>query len=162
MRKAIAVIIAVSIMIVGLFTGCTPVTDATSDTIGITGTTSIASDDTVTKLDLSTIKWSNRIIRRHLHTSNTVMIISGTSDLPDGTIIQSQLYENYVPLTWWPSDQEFVIEDGELEIKVLLEETVPHDDFIPESGYWLIIRVKDDPSIVDGVFWDTIGPPAAE
>ena len=146
MRKSIAVIFAVSVMIADLFTGCTPITDATSDNTG-------------TRLDLSTIEFSQRITPRHLHTSDTTMLISGTTDLPGGTIILSQLYENDILLTWWPSDREYIIEDGEWEIKVLLEDTEPHDDFIPESNYWLIITVKDDPSIVDGVYWDTIGPP---
>jgi hypothetical protein len=149
MRKFTAVITAILLTGLCLLSGCSFITGATSDNIG-------------TRLDLSTITWSQRIFPRHLHTSNTSILISGTTDLPEGTVIRSQLYENYILLTWWPSDREYVIEDGEWEIKVLFEETGPHDDFIPESGYWLIIRVKNDPSIVDGVFWDTVGPPAVK
>jgi hypothetical protein len=145
MREFIAVITAVLVMISCLLTGCTLIKGSTGNA--------------APRLDLSSFEFSHRIMCRHIHTSPFLLLFSGTTDLPDGTVIQSQLYENGILVTWWPSDREYVVEDGEWEIKVLTNEIVAYENLIPSSSYWLIILVKDDPSIIDGTYWDTIGPP---
>ena len=116
-------------------------------------------EETLTRLDISTFEFSHLITCRSMRTSNISIILTGTTDLVDGTILQSQLYENYIFLAWWPADREYSVEDGRWEIKVLLKEIESSEELIPESYYFIKIWVKDGPSIIDGVIWDTIGPP---
>ena len=170
MWKSIVVTTVLSVMIACLLSGCAYITSATSDKI-LTNNTEKPAAVTETYLDISTIKIRHRIFCKSIRVSNISMIFSGTTDLADGTILQSQLYKKniiltwlptereYKMLTWWPAEHEYKVKDGNWEIKVLPKEMEASEELLPESIYFLKIWVKDNPAIIDGIIWDTIGPP---
>jgi hypothetical protein len=161
MRKSIAVITAILLTGICLLSSCSFITGATTDNKP-PHPTGKSSPGVAKHIDTSTFEFSERIQMKSISTSSHSMIFTGTSDLPEGTVIRSQLYENDILLSWWPSDREYVINSGYWEIKVLMKDTEPHEDLIPESRYLLLIMVKDDPSIIGCAFWDNIGPPVPE
>jgi hypothetical protein len=153
--------IAISIMLLAatcLFVGCGYVTGAAIDSTP-TGAIEKRPPDTLERIDLSAIEFSGLIRGSSIRAGGGSIIFSGTSKLPDGTILQSQLYENDILLTWWPADREFPVQKRKWQIKVLLGKDGAPEDVAPCSYYFLKIWVKDDPSIIGGAGFDTIGPP---
>jgi len=153
--------IAISIMLLAatcLLVSCGYVTGAAIDS---TPTADIEKPppDTLEGIDPSAIKFSGLIHGTSIQAGGGSIIFSGTSELPDGTILQSQLYENDILLTWWPADREFPVQNRKWQIKVTLGENGAPVDVAPCSYYFLKIWVKDDPSIIGGHGFDTIGPP---
>ncbi|HUT67306.1 MAG TPA: hypothetical protein VMW86_02005 [Dehalococcoidales bacterium] len=158
MKSRIAIITAVSVMAFCLLNGCGYITGTTIDN---TPTDDVEKPpaDTAVRIDISAIKFSHKIDSISIRAGGGSIIFSGDSVHPDGTILQSQLYENDILLTWWPADREFQVRNGKWTIEVPLGENGAPDDITPCSFYFLKIWVKDNPSIIDGTGFDTIGPP---
>lgn len=153
--------IAISIILLAttcLLFSCGYVTGAAIDSAP-TGDIEKPPPDTLERIDTSAIKFSCLIHGTSIQAGVGSIIFSGTSELPDGTILQSQLYENDILLTWWPTDREFPVQNGKWQMKVTLGKNGAPVDVAPCSYYFLKIWVKDDPSIIGGHSFDTIGPP---
>jgi len=90
------------------------------------------------------------------------VIFTGQSTLPDGTYVQTQLFADGEPETWWPSESCVPVQDGAWRIAVPLSEEGAPDELDPAVQYMLRAWAQDDPSI-EAVFWfDLTGPPTPE
>jgi archaellum component FlaF (FlaF/FlaG flagellin family) len=54
--------------------------------------------------------------------SDTQIIIRGSSTLPDGSCVNTELLADGTPLSWWPGDTCISVEQGEWELKIPIEE----------------------------------------
>ncbi len=158
MKIPVTSIITLLVIAFCLLSGCDIITGAAIDNTPADDTEKPPTDN-VEPIDISAIKFSHKIDSISIRAGGGPIIFSGTSVLPDGTILQSQFYENDILLTWWPADREFRIQNGRWTIDVPLGKNGAPEDLLPCSYYFLKIWVKDDPSIIDGTFFDTIGPP---
>ena len=141
-------------MVSCLLNGCDVVTGAPA------ADTEKTPADTVKRIDISAIEFSDQFSGHSIRIHSGVRItFGGTTSLPDGTVLHSQLYENDVPLTWWPAYREYQVRNGSWQIEVLFGKNGVPEDVKPCSYYFLKIWVKDDPSIKGGMVFDTIGPP---
>ena len=89
---------------------------------------------------------------------------SGYSVLPDGTYLQTQLYEDGEPAAWWPADKYVQVQDGEWQITVPLSdlsEDITKLYIGSETIFLFKVWEKDNPSVIATFAFDLIGPPAA-
>jgi hypothetical protein len=157
MKKCCIAISTMLLIATCLFSGCGYITGAAIDN---TPTDNIEKPAAATavRIDTSAIQFSHQIGPASISAGGGSIRFFGTTELPDGTILQSQLYENDILLTWWPAEREFPIQNGNWQIEVPLGENGAPEDVAPCSFYFLKTWVKDDPSIIDGIFFDTFGP----
>lgn len=83
--------------------------------------------------------------------------INGTSKLPNGTSLQTELYkskkEGYgpdKPEGWWPCDQHIIVENGSFQIVVDLRKYGGHI-YLSDYQYWFQMWQTDNLS-VNGVY----------
>ncbi len=88
----------------------------------------------------------------------------GCSTLPDGTELQTQIYTDKVPATWWPSEECFQVHKGMWEVTISLAGLSEDETglFIGSETIFLFkIWQKDDPSVTAQYMFDLMGPPPA-
>ena len=83
----------------------------------------------------------------------------GTTTLPDGTVLVSDLYEDGEILPWWPTQQSILVDSGAWEMKVPLGVNGAPSDL--KIGPWYLFKVwrQDDPSVLGQFGFDFVGPP---
>jgi len=106
------------------------------------------------------IEPSKDIDANHVHVNNGEDIVfSGTSMLPDGTDLQTQLYIGDEPLSWWPTEKIIRVQDGEWEITVLLVDNGEPRYLSTTTYYSFNVWEKDNPIVTAGIGFDMMGPP---
>ena len=90
------------------------------------------------------------------------VIFTGQSTLPDGTYVQTQLFADGGPETWWPSDSGVPVQDGVWRIAVPLGEEEAPGELDPAVQYMLRAWAQDNPSIEVAFWFDLAGPPTLE
>ena len=85
-----------------------------------------------------------------VHIENRLLSFGGTSTLPEGTLLQSQFYENEVPVSWWPTST-IQVKDGKFEF-VFGGDTVPI--LVGGARYRIRVWARDDPAIEGNVILD--------
>ncbi len=101
-----------------------------------------------------------KIDANHVHVKNgEVIVFSGTSTLPDGTHLQTQLYVRDDPLSWWPTEKFIQVQDGNWGISVPLGENAAPKYLSMSTYYSFKIWEKDNPAVVAGYGFDLMGPP---
>ena len=87
------------------------------------------------------------------------IIFSGKTSLSTGACIESQLFEDGVPVSWWPSDVCFLITSEEWEFAVLLGEDDGSGKLDDSAQYQLQVWWADAPEeTVDEIYFDLAGP----
>jgi hypothetical protein len=94
-----------------------------------------------------------------VHVDGSWVIISGKTTLPDGAVFRSQLYEDNVPLSWWPVNKDIQAANGEWAITVPLGENEAPSALAKGPGYWIRIWSKENPDIRGLMYFDLIGLP---
>jgi major membrane immunogen (membrane-anchored lipoprotein) len=150
MGKNLIAIVMVSITVACLISGCT--TDA--------------SIDTDTKPDSSTaLPPEQKITATGVHINwGEDISFEGQSTLPDGTYLQTQLFEDDEPAAWWPTDRHIQVQDGEWQITVSLtglSEDVTKLHTGSEAEFLFKVWEKDEPTVVGFEYFDLMGPPSA-
>ena len=85
----------------------------------------------------------------------------GTSNLSDGTKLQTQLFEDEKPLDWWPVDKYVKVHDGQWQILVPLGENGAPEKLLIGPSYLLKAWDSENPSIEANFLFDLVGPPPA-
>jgi hypothetical protein len=96
----------------------------------------------------------------HIQVINGIEIFAaGTAELPDGTYLQTQLYEDDMPIPWWDSDQTYEVKDGKFDIEgYMLADGVYHT-LSKGPSYTLMIWEEANPAVnVGGISFDLVGP----
>jgi hypothetical protein len=107
-------------------------------------------------------KASGNITIESIQVVSGQVIFAGQSTLPDRTYVQTQLFADGGPETWWPSDSCVPVQDGAWRITVPLDGEGAPGELDPAVQYMLRAWQQDDPSI-EAVFWfDLAGPPTPE
>ena len=103
---------------------------------------------------------NQKIVVNRVHSGSYIQI-SGTSILPDRTVLLSKLFEDDNPLSWWPEDQEIMVKNGEWEITVTKSENITASDLELRVGpdYDFYIWERDNPEIKSNFYFDLVGPP---
>ena len=103
---------------------------------------------------------NQKIVVNRVHSGSYIQI-SGTSILPDGTVLLSKLFEDDNTLSWWPEDQEIMVKNGEWEITVTKSENITASDLELRVGpdYDFYIWERDNPEIKSNLYFDLVGPP---
>ena len=73
--------------------------------------------------------------------------ITGVTDLPNRTCLQSQFYENDEPLPWWPGSDCIRISNGTWQVNVSLGKGDVPDELSQEAQYAFEIWMQDNPAI---------------
>lgn len=144
MKTHIVGITIISAIIVCLLSGCGIITGADIDT---------------RDANTATTPPKERIRVNHTE-AGLVVEFSGTTTLSDGTILQSQLYEDDKLMAWWPVDKAIQVHDVRWQISVPLGENGAPQELSRCANYVFKIWAKDDPSISGGTYFDLYGPPA--
>jgi len=84
---------------------------------------------------------------------------SGSTTLPDGECIVSQLFKDEAPVGWWPSDQCFLIDNPDWQFAVPLGEGDIPEKLDTSAQYRLQVWWEGDPEeTVDDIYFDLAGP----
>ena len=108
---------------------------------------------------------NREIIADHVHhTFGSYIQFSGTSTFPGGTVLVSQLFEDDIPLSWWPNEREIIVNEGEWEIIVEKSADITASDLELRigPGYDFNIWERDNPEIKGGLYFDLVGPSATK
>jgi hypothetical protein len=89
----------------------------------------------------------------------------GSSSLPEGTVLESQLYDAEGAVDWWPDDARAEVwgPRGSWDITVSLGGLSDEATGLyigSPVGFRLDVWVRDDPAIRAGYSLDLMGPPA--
>ena len=88
--------------------------------------------------------------------------ITGTTDLPDRTCVETMLYENDEPLPWWPADCVRV-SNGTWQVNISLGSGDIPSELSQEAQYSFEVWYQDNPTVKADPFWfDLTGPPPPE
>jgi hypothetical protein len=103
--------------------------------------------------------WEDIVVNR-VHAGSYIQF-SGTSKLPDGTVLVSKLFEDDIPLHWWPEEQEIIVNDGEWEITVTESANITASDLelLVGPDYDFYIWKRDNPATKSSFYFDLVGPP---
>ncbi|WP_440954545.1 hypothetical protein ACSAZK_13075 [Methanosarcina sp. Mfa9] len=69
----------------------------------------------------------------------------GVSTLPDGTCIRTRLFYGDEPVSWWPSGECAVVQDGYWEVSVTFGENGVPEKLETDDAYYLEARVEGGP-----------------
>ncbi|WP_048180824.1 hypothetical protein [Methanosarcina sp. MTP4] len=69
----------------------------------------------------------------------------GVSTLPDGTCIRTRLFYGDEPVSWWPSGECAVVQDGYWEVSVTFGENGVPEKLETDDAYYLEAWVDGDP-----------------
>lgn len=87
--------------------------------------------------------------------------ISGQSTLGDGSCLQTQLFADGEPESWWPGDTCVAVEGGRWEAVARLGEGAAPAELDPNVEYEFRIWQQDNPQVEALFFLDLEGPPGA-
>jgi hypothetical protein len=90
----------------------------------------------------------------------TQIMFSGSTLLPEGTCLLSQLYIDESPASWWPADVCIRVQEGSWEIRVPLGENGAPDELDALIQHKLRVCSQGDPSVVTEFWFDLSGPPS--
>jgi hypothetical protein len=85
------------------------------------------------------------------------IIADGHTTLPDGTVLLTQLFQlnENAPyetlLSWWPSNQEFIVQNQSWEINVSPGKNGGPEKLSAQYDYYIKFWVKDFPSLSDTI-----------
>ncbi len=88
--------------------------------------------------------------------------VTGTAGLPDGTILHSRLFEEGLPLAWWPTGTNIIVQNGQWIDSVALEAAGQTKNILSGPDYHYEIWQQDDSVNTAGLFFDLAGPPPAD
>jgi hypothetical protein len=88
------------------------------------------------------------------------ILFHGSTLLPDGICLLSQLYIDDRPASWWPSDACIPVQEGEWEIRVPLGQEDAPDKLNTLIQHKLRVWSQGDPSVETEFWFDLSGPPA--
>jgi hypothetical protein len=106
-----------------------------------------------------TVESDSRIRINSIQLSADALTFSFIVYLPDGTVFLSRLYENGQEVSWWPTGQELVVKDQNIQITVKLGENGVPKPLPYRVHYYLTVWSKEDPSIIAGIGYFSPGPP---
>jgi hypothetical protein len=150
--KIIVSLLIMTLSITSLDTGCTK--DA-----GVHKPNGITLLTTTTTPAISPEIIEEQIVGKHLHVESSFITFSGKAELPDNTVLLSQLYEGDKALSWWPTNMEILVRNGQWEISVDLEQIGRVDNILIGPIYNLKIWQKDNLENKAEMFFDLVGPP---
>jgi hypothetical protein len=78
---------------------------------------------------------------------NSHITITGVSDLPNRTCLQSQFYENDEPLPWWPASDCIRISNGTWQVNISLGKGDVPPELSQEAQYSFEIWMQNNPAI---------------
>jgi hypothetical protein len=78
---------------------------------------------------------------------NSHITITGVSDLPNRTCLQSQFYENDEPLPWWPASDCIRVSNGTWQVNISLGKGDVPSELSQEAQYSFEIWMQDNPTI---------------
>lgn len=78
--------------------------------------------------------------------------ITGVSDLPNRTCLESQFYENDESLPWWPTSDCIRISNGTWQVNISLGKGNVPTELSQEAQYLFEIWMKDNPAIIADPF----------
>ena len=107
-------------------------------------------------------KASGNITIESIQVVSGQVIFTGQSTLPDGTYVQTQLFADGEPETWWPSESCVPVQDGAWWIVVPLDGEGAPGELDPAVQYMLRAWAQDNPSIEVAFWFDLAGPPTPE
>jgi hypothetical protein len=88
------------------------------------------------------------------------IVVRGSSTLPDGTCLGSELWADGELQTWWPGDTCVPVDGGAWEMVVPLGEAGAPPALDPAAQYMLRAFQQGGPDIVAVFAFDLAGPPA--
>jgi len=152
MRKFIgAIFILISIMIIVSVDGCYRNTKSDNTSVPV---------DTVNSSNESSSTPMNQIIVENVHVLDSVSIrFYGTANLSDGTLLNSQLYEDDILLSWWPANLDIMVRNENWNIVVPLGVNGAPKSLLSGPSYHLILWQKNDSSVKGFFRFDLKGPP---
>jgi hypothetical protein len=87
------------------------------------------------------------------------IVITGATDLPDRTCLETMLYENDEPLPWWPSDC-MRVSNGKWQVNISLGSGEVPAELSQEDQYSLEVWYQDNPTVkAEPFYFDLAGPP---
>lgn len=84
--------------------------------------------------------------------------VRGTATLPDGTNLQTQLFESGNPVSWWPSDKIIQVQNGKWIIFISFNNDSAPDIPYISSNNILKVWIKDNPTITADLLFGLIPP----
>lgn len=132
-----------------LLTACNPNSTAPSVTPTDEQTTATPSS--------STLRGTVTVNRARLE--GNIIQFSGKSSLADGLCVQTQLFENGVPVTWWPINECITLDQGEWSISVTLGEQDAPQELAEMTPYTVRAWAFDNPELQSELFFLDIAPP---
>jgi hypothetical protein len=87
------------------------------------------------------------------------IVFHGSTLLPEGTCLLSQLYIDEKPAPWWPSDACIPVQKGEWEVCVPLGQEGAPDELDTLIQHKLRVWSQGDPSVESEFWFDLSGPP---
>ena len=115
----------------------------------------------VNSIDPDSLPSSNKeIVVNRVRVASYIQF-GGTSKLPDGTVLVSNLFEDDIPLSWWPEEQEIIVNDGKWEITVTESANITTSDLelLVGPDYYFYIWKRDNPATKSSFYFDLVGPP---
>jgi hypothetical protein len=88
------------------------------------------------------------------------MTFHGSTLLPDGTCLLSQLYVDDRLASWWPAEECISVQQGQWEVSVKLGQEGAPDELDALIQHKLVVWSRDDPSIESEFWFDLSGPPS--
>jgi hypothetical protein len=92
-------------------------------------------------------------------TAGKQVVVHGTSTLPDGTCLGSELWADGELQPWWPGDDCVVVENGAWQRVVRLGSDGTPAELDPAAQYMLRVFQQNGPNIVAVFPFDLSGPP---
>ena len=92
--------------------------------------------------------------------SSDFLYFHGDTRLPNGTVLESQLYESGKAVPWWPADRPITSENGTWEVKVPLGVDGAPARLKTGPSYVFKVWQDADPSVQAVFYFDLVGPPA--
>jgi hypothetical protein len=91
----------------------------------------------------------------HVAVSEDQIVVLGTSTLPDGDCVYTELFAGEVPLSWWPTDACGQVQQREWEL------IVPLDGHKIDASVDYVIHayLEGSDEIAATLAFDTAGPP---
>jgi hypothetical protein len=90
------------------------------------------------------------------------IVITGSTDLPNRTCLETMLYENDEPLPWWPTDC-MRVSNGKWQVNISLGSGDIPSALSQEAQYLLEVWYQEIPSVkADPFLFDLAGPSPSE
>jgi hypothetical protein len=105
---------------------------------------------------------NSRITIKGVDVSAAQVIVRGSSNLPDGTCLGTELWADGKPQTWWPSDACAEVQDDVWQLTVPLGAGGAPERLDPTSQYMLRAWLPGGPNIVSVFAFDLTTPPTKE